>query len=927
MIMDKNKQFELIRNFVSNIKDKKNGVSNVYIFETVDRDGNTTDIKYGMNLMTNNGFNKIYKQNTTFALSNSVHLYVGEGSDPIVKTMSTMTHVLFGGLAATNDDTAKDFAYPIMYHPGQESNTGLITLISRFGIVYYDYNITNYDYDAPITEYGIGTSSSDLWTYSHIYDMNGDKGTIVKKPNEKMTIYIYTCLSLYENVIMDSWAKNIFIGLTTNQIMFQRMRETDLRTYKRNNSQTTRNDGKQFVYDDTLSQADIDAGIDSIIRNYITMGPFTIWAQEGAANGYIDGFIFYATGCMIINPEYMPQPEDVVLNDFTSNDITKASGFSDRFGVTVSSSYNKNTYPPFTTLSDITVNTFNYNTGEFDNPCPFDNDNNMQYSNAGMETSYAIPIYYFANGQIQTAYLYQNINPSNPILSVAQGQAFLVATDKYWDQSTWITITDMTNIPVAARQCKYWIAGSNSAGVIPTRQTHPFELLESVGGTNGYTNFVQGAFNTVHQGLKPYADMHDYNCAVVGGKICALNRLRGYDFGDNSYQRAHMSYGKWLISFGNVNNNVNTIDVSTLNNSEPDTSVLTVTRNLGFSSNVNTYTQTYRTESGTGIICVQATTLSEAAVLKLGSTITSNVYPWMRSCSIYGTSLIAYIPTTDTTNIHIFDTTLSTDVGNVIPLPTDYTPYAMFGNNNHLWFYDNTTTYHVDISSTTRDLEVCDKNLNWLTYANSHRLRFANLDDMLVAYDYSSNNYTFTDMYLILNNTPTHIGDLSAFSNNTGFDSSSRSRLVQLRYVNTNSLYCSIQTGEHGWSPAEANKIRRYYCDLGRYLKTGTAWMRYTSIGGDSNNAHNGTYFYGEKVFDNAYRVFPAVNMMEIKLTGKTRTITTFNHTKRISNKQFELGFTNIPTWGYEINGSGKVPGEPHPILNGQGQIVDWGWS
>jgi hypothetical protein len=215
--------------------------------------------------------------------------------------------------------------------------------------------------------------------------------------------------------------------------------------------------------------------------------------------------------------------------------------------------------------------------------------------------------------------------------------------------------------------------------------------------------------------------------------------------------------------------------------------------------------------------------------------------------------------------------------------------------------------------------------LNWLTYANSYRLRFANLNDILVAYDYSSTNYTFTDMYLILNNDPTHIGDLSAFSNNTGLDSSSRSRLVQLRYVNTNSLYCSIQTSEHGWSPAEANKIRRYYCDLGRYLKTGTAWMRYTSIG--EGDGHNGTYFYGEKVFDNAYRVFPSVNMMEIKLTGKTKTITTFNHTKRISNKQFELGFTNMPLWCYELNRSGKVPGEPHPILNGQGQIIDWGWS
>ena len=74
MKMDKNKQYELIQNFVSNMKTKRDGISNIYVFETTDLDGNITDIKYGMNLMTNTGFNAIYKTGSSFALSDSIQV-------------------------------------------------------------------------------------------------------------------------------------------------------------------------------------------------------------------------------------------------------------------------------------------------------------------------------------------------------------------------------------------------------------------------------------------------------------------------------------------------------------------------------------------------------------------------------------------------------------------------------------------------------------------------------------------------------------------------------------------------------------------------------------------------------------------------------------------------------------------------------------
>lgn len=938
--MDRNEEYQRLVSFANNMKDKHPGISNMYILQSIDKDGNVTDTKYGMNLMTNKGFNDIYKSGNTFALSSSVHLYVGQTVQNFDKNTSRLDpdHVLFGGLAATNakienglyvPDTgtiAKDYRFPIMYSIGQTTDTGLITLISRLGFVYYPGNIENYNTDTLITEYGIGTNYDALWTHSHIYNNTGEKSSITKKKGEMLVIYIYTCLSLYEHVIMNNWANGLYIGLTTNEIMFQRMYESNLRTYKRNNIVVNRNTGVQHTLDDTLSEADRQAGIDSIIRNYSTFGEIVVWNQEGNDQGYIDGFIFQAPGCMMINPEYLSASEDIELDGFTSSDMYKPTGFSDRFGLTTtdSSQYSKVKYPPFTTLSDVSVYTFNYHTGDWDCACPFVNNNDTHYTNAGLETNYCIPIYYWSNGQIQTAYLYQNTDPTNPILSVQQGHSFLMATDKYWDQSTWITITDMTNIPVAARNCHYWIAGSNAINIVPTRQTQPFQLLDAPGGTNGYHEYSQSTFNLLREGGMPYADNPGQECAIFGGSICAISRQRSFRFMSDTYEMWNMTYGKWAIVFINSSNTIRTIDMSTLNSNNPDTSVLSVTRTLEFTSNVNAFSETYKTESLNGLICVQSLTSQEAIVLTIGNTITSALYSWIRSCCICNTSLIAYIPTTDTNHIHILDTSTQQDVGTAIELPSGYTPHAIFGNGNHIWFYDGTTTYHVNISSVSRALDVCNNGPS-LSFDNTYRLHetcVADVTSVFDGYRSSSTSNTLALIYIIENDAPTNIRNMEAFYQNL-YMNRTPACVCQMKYLNNDTLVYQIMLSEHKdyVSPKTANTVYTITCDLGRYLKTGTVYKIYKSEGSSP-----GSYLYGESIFIKSDYLFPVVNMLPIKLTCKTKTITSFNHSKRITNKQFELGFTNMPTWGYEVNGTGKPPGTPYPELNGNGNIIGWSW-
>lgn len=929
--MDNSKQFELIQKFVNNMKDIHPGISNVYIFETTDEDGNVTDIKYGMNLMTNTGFNDVYKTGSAFALSNSVKLYVGSGVSNFDKNTAFIETPLFGGLAADNVDTAKDYKFPIMFLRGSELDSGIMTFISRFGIVSYPTNITNYDQDTRISEYGIGTSNTNLWTHSHIYNDRGETSYITKRTNQTLKIYIYMCLSMYEHVIMGGWANDLHMRITTNAIMFQKMNESNIYTYKRNNILVTRNDGRQRTYNDVLTEEDIRNGIDSIIRNTTAVGGFTLWSQKGNDQGYIDGFIYQAPGFMVINPEYMP-PENVSLTNFASENIFKASGFSDKIGKTdTTDSYNKNVTPPFTTFMDVDVNTFNFHTNQWDCACPFVNDNNIHYTNAGLETNYNLPLYYFANGEIQTAYLYENLDPTNPILKIAQGHSFMVACSKYWDQSTWINIVDFNNIPVNARNCRYWIVGNNSTNISPTRQTQPFELLESVGGTNGYHEYSQSAFNAVHEGSKPFIDIPQYNCAVIGAHICAINRLRGYDFGANeeastysSVEMHHMTYGKWLISFRNIGSNqIHTIDVSGLNDPEPDISVLNGTRTLEFTSTINVYTQTYRTESGTGLICIQSLAGAESILLTIGNSITSEIHPWSRSCCIYNTNLLAYIPTTDPTHIHVYDTTLSADTA-TIDLPTDFVPDAIFGNGSHLWFYNSNGTYHVDLSTVAKTPEVCNT-ISLPNFANSYKVGMSCVSDVTSVFNMRTSSTTMTDLYFIDHTAPTNIRSFSAINNGDNAGTICHGS-VQLKYLNGHTLVAIARVVGGNVSPKTSRDTKAYFIDLGQYIKTGTNFNRYywKDTGPAGQNGFNGIYLYGESILYDTYYLFPAVNMVQLKLTGKTRTISAFNHTKRLSDKTFEIGFTNMPLWGYEINNTGRPPGTPTPTLDGNGQIIGW---
>ena len=69
-----------LKRFYKNMKDSTGcnvKSHNMYLLQTTDRDGNITGEAYGINLMTNNGFQKLYDTGSSFADS---AIYIGNST-------------------------------------------------------------------------------------------------------------------------------------------------------------------------------------------------------------------------------------------------------------------------------------------------------------------------------------------------------------------------------------------------------------------------------------------------------------------------------------------------------------------------------------------------------------------------------------------------------------------------------------------------------------------------------------------------------------------------------------------------------------------------------------------------------------------------------------------------------------------------------
>lgn len=924
--------------FVNNVNKHRSGISNIYVFTSIDENGTIIDEKYGMNLMTNYGFQTIYKSNTAFSASNTVNLFTGTGTGDISITQNSMELPAFNGMPATNTNTEKSYEYPMYYSKGINDGEGLITLISRFLIAYYDYNIDGYSDAVRLSEYGIGTSAMNLWTHSHIYDVNGDRSSILKTPNEKLVITVYMCLSLYEYVIMNGWTNNRFLVITRNDIMYDRMGfNTKINVFKRNNSLIDVT-GSPIR---TLNDSDSNAYINSTVAPQIILydGHSTSYSPSTKAlnSGYFDGWALSYPGFLLIEPQRLEQTEDIVLENYYSGDPSKYSGFSDSFGKTPSSDYDKRKYPTFTHLIDAEAYLYDWKQKDWKNKLDIINDNNKYYDDTPLQKSCAEPIYYFNNGQLLTAYVYQNIYPDDKIVRIISGCTTVYATNKYWvnisDGNTdpdkgWVWIRDYNNIPSNCQSARYWITNTNNDSLVLVREKECFQLLEKGTQNNGYESYTEfGSRNWIY----PQCDNYEYGWYKCNNTIFVPSTRKTYTDGSSGVDSSEsMTFGKWLITFNSVNNMVNVSDMSHVVDQQ---SFSLNPLQLNFESSVNVFKQTYRTESGTGLICIQSLVSEESIVLDLqGDTVKQTRYQWKHSACIWNTNKLAYINSDDNDkNVYIYNTDVEAINGYPIPFPDGVTDIpCLFGHTNYIWMTDGTSFgYVVDISNSSPIINTI--NYDGLYSDNLNYVKFTCVDDVFIIYKYNEcKNNEISKSHYIRIDDPSTVVSMSMFD--TSVSSYIGGRIdFMLRYIQCNkdssgndsgTLCLLITRGFSNNSSSTPNGSDNRIIDFGQYLLTGEVHSYV-----HSSNSNLGNYIlYGENII-NRYNKIPLMNYMPIKLTGKTDTITSFNKTKNIANKSWLISYTNNPTWGYEINGKGVPPGSPLVSTNKDGEIIAWTYS
>lgn len=471
---------ESLKRFSENINKKNPGLHsenhNLYLLQTTDRDGNVTGEAYGMNLMTNYGFKRSYYDNIDFAGSNSYMIFIGNGTDePVLTNNALYSPIITTG--STYVSITRSY-YPFTYN--SDTDIAVTNLKNYQG--YFDYNISGITENFEITEIGYGTSTTKLFTHTRVYDSEGNPSSITKRINERLTITMYIACCCKMSIVENAYNNKIYMFL--NPIIFEPDnlsilnyycggfgRDTHLVYNNNNYSYNTLCDQMYSggnrnlsLFTSTLkSQND-----DNLIIGKAKINPERFFLES--SNQYVSNMI-YSTSSLdksnsvgscrlyIIKPIQLSEPEELVSTNISTNSI-KSSLITDEFGLSSSSL-------PCTNFNIASLSMYNHLTKEWDIEESYLNDPNSDYNS----TFYiAGSLWITFQDKSITAYVFTNIRTDLPITSFDNSNIVLYATDKYWDTSTWVLISNLSSVDESL-QCKryYIITNANLVCLYPQR--------------------------------------------------------------------------------------------------------------------------------------------------------------------------------------------------------------------------------------------------------------------------------------------------------------------------------------------------------------------------------------------------------------------------------------------------------------------------
>lgn len=458
------KKFE--ENYLKNHPGETEIPHNIYHLVSEDREGNITGESFGINVLTDRGFNDMYKSSESWESQNN-YLYLGDGEfDTIDPTSSTMVHAISTTSATISSNTFGH--WNTRYIPEMQANKVLWKLC----VGSYDYTV--WDEDKTVTEIGISSrynaSINVLKYHAAIYDSEGNKSSFVKKVNEKLTITVWGRNYFpIVKIVNESWDKGIPCAIRSNALfqsyyadywynahicyhpynwLFGNDYYTTLSMLYYNSGTitdhvfTSNKTGNMNRLMDGRYQymSDVFVGTDT--------GAYGDDAKRGQHNSY---FIFASK---IKSPEQIPfRLEFFESGSYASLSLYHTYGNRCR-------DENQDVYGqlPMTDIHISSLRMYNGQTDEWDIDVPFTEP--VPYLDAGYwHLRYSIREHNWISFQNKYAWYTVFINeaPQYPIKQIMYCGRTMYATDEYWDSTTWEIIPNTDNISRELGGKRYFI--------------------------------------------------------------------------------------------------------------------------------------------------------------------------------------------------------------------------------------------------------------------------------------------------------------------------------------------------------------------------------------------------------------------------------------------------------------------------------------
>lgn len=461
---DKVKQFEM--NYIKNHPGSKTCPHNIYHIISEDRNGNIVNESFGINLLTDLGFSKMYTVNGSADYS----IYVGNG---VFDTLDHTSSELVSPISATAAIQTKSSASNVhtKYISDLYSNEVVFYLCAG----YYDYTV--WDEDKTVTEIGVTsrtTNNKYLSFHAAVYDEEGHKSSFVKRVNEKLTINVYAKAYIpIEKIVNNSWAQGIQCVINSRAMFQQYPGNTwdkvythyisyDREHYEGHNFYIFRYDSGTItdnVY--TSNQKDdlnfLLSGIhDYVSEIFISTYYDRTWSGSAKSDMHDTYFIFLKR---LKSENPIPfRKEFYRVQSYNSSSLMYTYGYNSR-------NYEKDRFGqlPMTNIHISSLRMYNGQTDEWDIDVPFLEP--ISY----LDTSFGHLRYSVRENNwisFRNDYLnyrvFINEAPEYPIKQIenCNNRVFYVS-DKYWDSTTWEIIPDVNNISRELGSKRFFIMFEN----------------------------------------------------------------------------------------------------------------------------------------------------------------------------------------------------------------------------------------------------------------------------------------------------------------------------------------------------------------------------------------------------------------------------------------------------------------------------------